>query len=409
MGRGGRALNGERGETSWLAVWAAVGCGIGGAINVGKVPMAMDLLRQEFGLSLVTAGWVASMLSTLAVFSALFIGVVCDRIGHLRMTGIGIAISIAATLAGLLVHDSGGLLLTRFGEGVGFLIVVIAAPGLVSTAANSVDRRFALGIWATYLPTGVGLTMLVAPILLPLWGWRSLWWLSIVSLATAGFAIFHLRHRYAGHPADSPHSLSDVTSAVLNLTPWLLGFVFCSWAIQYFALIVWLPTFLEQQYNLSHGMVGLLCTVVVFVHAPGNLLGGVLVKRHYRRGTLIVVAGIITALLSLIVYLELLPDVLRYLACIALSFSGGLISASVLSSTEALAKTRRQIGTLQGLFIQCAHLGQFVGPPLIALLVSRSGLWQDALWITGSAAVASILLGMAIQRREGRSLLAAVS
>ncbi|MEJ2456275.1 MAG: MFS transporter [Candidatus Thiodiazotropha sp.] len=402
-------MNRESVETSWLAVWAAVGCGIGGAINVGKVPMAMDLLRQEFGLSLVTAGWVASMLSTLAVFSALFIGVVCDRIGHLRMTGIGLAVSIAATLAGLLVHDSGGLLLTRFGEGVGFLIVVIAAPGLVSTAANSADRRFALGIWATYLPTGVGLTMLVAPILLPLWGWRSLWWLSIVCLAIAGLAIYRLRQAYAGHPADSPHSMSDVTSAVLDLMPWLLGIVFCCWAIQYFALIVWLPTFLEEQYDLSQGMVGLLCTAVVFVHAPGNLVGGALVKHHYRRGTLIVFAGIVTTLLSCVVYLDLLPDPLRYLACLTLSFSGGLISASVLSSTEALAKTRRQIGTLQGLFIQCAHLGQFIGPPLIALLVSRSGLWQDALWVTGTAAGFSILLGMAIHRREGRSLLAAGS
>jgi MFS family permease len=369
--------------------------------------MAMDLLRQEFELSLVAAGWVASMLSTLAVFGALFIGVICDRIGHLRMAGIGIAISIVATLAGLFVQDSVGLLLTRFGEGVGFLAVVIAAPGLVSAAANSADRRFALGIWATYLPTGVGLTMLVAPILLPLWGWHSLWWLSIVCLATAGLAVYRLRHAYAGHPADSPHSLSDVTSAVLDLTPWLLGFVFCAWAIQYFALIVWLPTFLEEQYDMSQGLVGLLCTAVVFVHAPGNLVGGALVKRHYRRGTLIVSAGVITAMLSFIVYLDLLPDLLRYIACLALSFCGGLISASVLSSTEALAKTSRQIGTLQGLFIQCAHLGQFIGPPLIAALVARSGLWQDALWVTGSAACASILLGMAIHQREGRLLLAA--
>ncbi len=400
-------MNRETGETNWLAVWAAVGCGIGGAINVGKVPMAMDLLRQEFGLSLVTAGWVASMLSTLAVFTALFIGVVCDRIGHLRMTGIGLAISIAATLAGLFVDASGGLLMTRFGEGVGFLIVVIAAPGLVSTAANSRDRRFALGIWATYLPTGVGLTMLVAPILLPQWGWRSLWWLSIVCMAIAGLVIYRLRQAYATHPADSPHSLSDVTTAVLDLMPWLLGFIFCSWAIQYFALIVWLPTFLQEQYDMSQGVVGLLCTAVVFVHAPGNLLGGALVKHHYRRSVLIMSAGVITAMLSFVVYLDLLPDLLRYIACLALSFCGGLISASVLSSTEALAKTPRQIGTLQGLFIQCAHLGQFIGPPLIAALVARSGLWQDALWITGSAACVSILLGMAIHRREGRLLLAA--
>jgi MFS family permease len=364
--------------------------------------MALDLLRQEFGLSLVSAGWVASMLSTLAVFCALFIGVACDRIGHLRMTGIGLVISIAATLAGLFVHHSGGLLLCRFGEGIGFLFVVIAAPGLVNAAAQPADRRFALGIWATYLPTGVGLAMLAAPILLPLGGWRSLWQLAIVCMTLAGFALYRYRKVYTGLPATSPHSLSDITTAVIDPLPWLLGFALCSWAIQYFALIVWLPTFLMEQHGLSEAMAGLLSAAVVIIHAPGNLLGGALVKRHYHRGTLIMSASSITVLLSFAIYLELLPDLSRYLACLALSFCGGLISASVISSTESLAKTSRQIGTLQGLFLQIAHLGQFIGPPLIAALVARNGVWQDALWVTGSAAIVGIFLGMAIYRREGR-------
>ena len=394
------------GRTHWLAVCAAVGCGIAVAINVGKVPMSLDLLRQEFGLSLVSAGWVASMLSTLAVFCALFIGVLCDRIGHLRITGIGLAISIAATLAGLFVHDSGGLLFSRFGEGVGFLAVVIAAPGLVSAAAQPVERRFALGIWATYLPTGVGLTMLAAPVLLPLEGWRSLWQLSVVCMAAAGLAIYRYREVYARHPAAAPHSLSDITTVVTDPMPWLLGFSLCSWAIQYFALIVWLPTFLEEQHGLSHTMAGLLSAAVVIIHAPGNVIGGALVKRHIQRGTLIMLASLVTALLSLAIYLDLLPDLPRYLACLALSLCGGLISASVLSSTEALARNSRQIGTLQGLFLQCAHLGQFIGPPLIAALVARSGAWQDALWVTGSAAVVGMILGLAIYRREERLAMA---
>jgi MFS family permease len=364
--------------------------------------MALDLLRQEFGLSLVDAGWVASMLSTLAVFGALFIGVLCDRLGHLRMTGIGLVISILATLAGLFVVDSSGLLLSRFGEGIGFLFVVIAAPGLVNAAAQPADRRFALGIWATYLPTGVGLGMLAAPLLMPHGGWRSLWQLSIVCLMVAGFALYRYRNVYTRDPATEPHTLSDITTAVIDPLPWLLGFALCSWAIQYFALIVWLPTFLKEQQGLSEGMAGLLSAAVVIIHAPGNLLGGALVKRHFHRGKLIMGASSLAVLLSLAVYLELLSDLPRYLTCLALSFCGGLISASVISSTEWLAKTSRQIGTLQGLFLQVAHLGQFIGPPLIALLVARSGVWRDALWVTGSAAGVGILLGFAIYWREGK-------
>jgi len=390
--------------TDWLAVCAAAGCGIAVAINVGKVPIALGLLREEFALSLVSAGWVASMLSTLAVFTALFFGVLCDRIGHLRMAGIGLAISIAATLVGLFVHDGAGLLLSRFCEGVGFLGIVVAAPGLVSAAAQPADRRFALGIWATYLPAGVGLTMLVAPLLLPLGGWRSLWLLSIAGLALSALVLYRYRKAYAHPPATSPHSLSDIREALMQPMPWLLGLALCSWAIQYFALIVWLPTFFKEQRGMPAGMVALLTAAVVVVNVPGNLFGGALVKRHFHRGSLIMTASFMASMLSLAVYLDLLPDLPRYLLCLALSFCGGLISASVLSSTEALARTPHQIGTLQGLFIQCANLGQFFGPPLIAALVARSGLWQDALWVTGSAAISGMLLGMAIYRIEGRQV-----
>ena len=43
-------------RTHWPAVLAAVAGGVAVALNVGKVPMALAALRQEFGLSLVQAG-----------------------------------------------------------------------------------------------------------------------------------------------------------------------------------------------------------------------------------------------------------------------------------------------------------------------------------------------------------------
>ena len=63
-------------------------------MNVGKVPIAMSELRAEFGLSLVTAGWVSSTINALAITMALLFGVLCDRLGALRMclTGLGFGI-----------------------------------------------------------------------------------------------------------------------------------------------------------------------------------------------------------------------------------------------------------------------------------------------------------------------------
>jgi CP family cyanate transporter-like MFS transporter len=400
-----KLVAGDDGGTDWRAVVAAVACGIAVAMNVGKVPITLTQLRGEFGLSLVMAGWVASMFNTLAVFAALFVGMACDRVGHLRMATIAICVSIAAGLGGLLAQGSGTLLLSRFFEGMGFLGVAVSAPGLISAASLPADRRFALGIWATYMPGGVGLAMVLAPLILPLGGWRALWLASICGLVLAALAIYRCRRAYGLPHASLPaHSLAVAREAVAQPAPWLLGFALCTWAIQHFALIVWLPTFLTEQRGLPPTAVGLLSALMVIANVPGNLVGGVLIQRHLGRGKLIMAASLVTGLLSLAVYLELLPDLPRYLCCVLLSFCGGLIPASVLSASAALATSPRQIGTLQGLFMQCANLGQFVGPPLIAALVASSGLWRDALWVTGTAAVAGIFLGLAIYGIERKKV-----
>jgi cyanate permease len=170
--------------------------------------------------------------------------------------------------------------------------------------------------------------------------------------------------------------------------------------VQHFALIIWLPTFLQEQRALSPLAVSLLSCLMVLVNVPGNLLGGSLLQRNLHRGTLIVCANVITGLCSVGIFLDLLPDPMRYALCLLLSFTGGVIPASVLSGSAHLARTPKQIGTLQGLFNQFGNLGTFFGPPLIAMLVAASGLWRDALIVTGSAALLGVMLGLVLARLE---------
>jgi len=83
-------------------VLAAVAGGVAVGMNVGKVPLALPTLRAELGLSLVQAGWVSSMLTTLAVVAALGFGLAAGRIGALRMVLAGLGLSAVASLLALL-------------------------------------------------------------------------------------------------------------------------------------------------------------------------------------------------------------------------------------------------------------------------------------------------------------------
>ena len=391
-----------RTETDWRAVLAAVLCGVAVAMNVGKVPIAMSQLRAEFGLSLVTAGWVASMINLMAMSTALLFGVLGDRVGALRMCLFGLGVGIAGGLCGLGAGSVPALLISRFAEGVGVVAVAVSAPALLSTASAPANRSFALGIWGAYLPAGVGLSMLLAPAVMPLGGWRGMWVLSLAALLAAVFAILRSRAAYRlPVPAEpQPHRFAAAKAALAQIKPWLIAFAMTSWTIQHFALIIWLPTFLQEQRALSPLVVSLLSCLMVLVNVPGNVIGGSLLHRNFRRGTLIASASLVTGLCGVGIFLDLLPDPARYALCLLLSFSGGVIPASVLSASASLARTPKQISTLQGLFNQFGNFGTFFGPPLIAVLVAASGLWRDALIVTGSAALLGVFLGLMIRRQE---------
>jgi len=377
-----------RTETDWRAVLAAVLCGVAVAMNVGKVPIAMAQLRADFGLTLVAAGWVASMINTMAMTTALLFGLLGDRIGAFRMCATGLGVCIAGGLCGLVAGNEAALLVSRFAEGAGVVAVAVSAPALLSSASTPADRPFALGIWGAYLPAGVGLAMLLAPAVLPIGGWRGMWVLSLAALFAALLAVFRSRpaYRLPAPTEAEPHPFVAAKAVLRQLKAWLLAFAMTTWTIQHFALIIWLPTFLHEQRALSPLAVSLLACLMVLVNVPGNVLGGTLLQRNFRRGSLIACASLITGLCGVGIFLDVLPDLVRYGLCLLLSFTGGVIPASVLSASANLARTPKQIGTLQGLFNQLGNLGTFIGPPLIAMLVAASGLWRDALFVTGSAA-----------------------
>ena len=195
--------------------------------------------------------------------------------------------------------------------------------------------------------------MLLAPVLMPLWGWRGIWVLILAVLLLAALAVHRSRSAYRPHlPAEAnAHPFAGATAVLAQREPWLLAFALASFTIQHFARIIWLPTFLQEQRSLSSLAVSLLSCTMVLANVPGNLLGGSLLQRNFRRGSLIAFASVVTGLCGAGIFLDLLPDWIRYGLCVLLSFAGGLIPASVLSASASLARTpaadRHATGTIQ--------------------------------------------------------------
>lgn len=376
------------------------GAGLVCGAYITKVAPALPLQRAELGLTLVESGFIATVFNVMGGALGIFAGTLADRVGLRRLALAGLALLAGAGLLGAAAPDFPLLLLTRFLEGVGFLMFTVSGSALIASAAEDPrDRAKALGLWAAYMPTGGGLALLIAPPVLAAWGWRGLW--TVLALAAA--AAFLLTARHA--PAPRPGGLASFRLIVESLARpgnLALAALFAFYVSQWSSVMVWLPTFLGDERGVSPGTAALLTAVMVLANAPGNVAGGWLLSRGLRRGWLVVGASAIMASCSALMLGPFLPDALRYLLCLVFSGCAGVIPATIFTGLPVHAKTPQHISTANGLMLQTSQAGQFVGPLALAWVAAHLGGWGATLWAMLAFAAGGALCGLALLRIERR-------
>ncbi len=356
---------------------AALLLGVVAAIYIGKLPPALPVLRAEFGLSLSESAWLVSMFNTLGTVASIFMGLFVARAGAWRFCVTGLGAMIAGALLGSATPATAAwlLLASRFLEGVGFLSIVVAAPGLLMLATADADRKRVFSFWGAYMPTGTPIGMLLAPLLIASTGWRGLWITTALCAAAALWLMISLRGDYGSARAASNSTIATWRASAGPLKqagPWWIALAFGCYAFNFYAIMVWLPTFMVGDRNTPLLTASLLTAFVVAVNIGGNVMGGVLMQHGVSRGTNVCLAGIATALTCAMIFSPALPDWLRYFACVLFSFSVGVLPGSVMSAAQTHAKNPAQAGTIQGMINQGSNLGQFISPPLVAAAVSQT-------------------------------------
>jgi MFS family permease len=122
--------------------------------------------------------------------------------------------------------------------------------------------------------------------------------------------------------------------------------------------------------------------------------------RAAPRGHLISLSFLAMAACSCGIFSNALPDTLRFFLCVIFMLAGGMIPASILSGGHMYARESGQISSIQGLIVQVAQIGPFVGPPLVAAVVSAAGNWEAALGVLLAAAGLGTLFGQLAFRTE---------
>lgn len=369
----------ERETTAWPAVAIAVFAGVLAAIHIGKLPPALPVMRAELGFGLVAGGFVVALFSVLGMTLAVFVGGTIARLGRERVVLTGFACLAAGGALGALAQGVPVLMLSRLIEGVGFIAVAVSLPSVILAAAAPRDQALALGLWSVYMPLGMAMVMLAAPLILETLGWRVLWWGVVALCPAVALALMQQMRGLTPSAAPRADTLRVAKEAILSPGLILVALIFGVYAMQWVTLMVWLPTFQTESLGVSLDRAAFVTALVVLANVPGCLFGGWLMRRGASARRLVTTGSVIMGLCSLGIFLPVLPDMARIALGLAFSFFGGLVPPSLFNSVPRAAPTPMHIGAGNGLLMQGSSLGQFIGPPLAAWAVTlAAGDWSLA-------------------------------
>ena len=258
--------------------------GVVAAVHVGKLPPAIPVWQAEWGLGLVEAGFLLSLVQVAGMVLGLVGGAFADRLG-LRQTAVtGLLLLGLGSFGGALGTGVNTLLAARALEGIGFLMVVLPCPGLLRQLVQGVASTGRwMGVWGAYMPLGASLGLLLGPWAYGVLGWRWTWVLLGVLTVVWAWVLWRLVP-----PAEVPSTQAaerwwgavkqNAVATLRKPGPWCLALGFWVYSGQWLAVVGFLPT-VYSALGWSAAAVGWLSALAAAVNLFGNIGAGVLVSR----------------------------------------------------------------------------------------------------------------------------------
>ncbi|MHD0396871.1 MFS transporter [Staphylococcus simulans] len=148
-------------------------------------------LQESFSTN---AGTINIAVSLTALFSALFVvgaGSFADKVGRVKMTYIGLILSVVGSLLIIVSNLPSLLIIGRIIQGFSAACIMPATLAIVNEYYQGKDRQRALSYWSIGSWGGSGITSYFGGLMATFVGWR---WIFIVSIIVAILAMILIRH-----------------------------------------------------------------------------------------------------------------------------------------------------------------------------------------------------------------------
>lgn len=375
--------------------------GVFAGAQLGKIAPLVDWYRDGIGLSLVTIGWLTSMIGIFVALVALPAGWVIGA-GGLGRSFRWSALLLVVGGIGLAFFEAPLLVLAaRLVEGLGYLMLVIALPAILSAISLPRWRGPVLAMWGGFVAVGFATADFLARWIVPAAGQRP--YLLVVVLGFALFAALGvlLLSRLA------PAAEEDTTRRGAAVRPGIgatLGFevvvaalAFGLYVILSVGFFAFMPAYAADGPGLllSAGSIALLVPI-------GNVLTSLFVRGgDARLAALLAATGFaVSALVAVPAFAGSEPLTVT-LAAAAFAIAGGVTASALFAALPFIVPRGGSVAVAIGLVAQTGGIGTVIGPPLAGFVIETHG-WPGFAWLLLATALAGFLATLPLLRRRGR-------
>ena len=376
------------GRTAWGIVLIATFAGASVAMQIGKVGVAMPLLREEFAAGVLTASVYLSCISLLAALFGAMFGSFAFDVGVRRAGMAGLFLMAAASAIGAMAPGVVILMTARIIEAVALPLVVTAMPAIVQAATGRNMAAITFGIWAGWLPIGLAMGMVLGFFVLDDLGWRGFYLLCALPPLLALILMLAV-------PRGLPRTLEVQKPKRRHLqgldTPVLqMALVYCMFSASYLTFAGFLPSVAVDDFGFSARNASMLAAWAALLIVPANVATAFACSRGIGRRRLLGASLIGMALFGALFFNGGVPMQARLAAGIAFALCAGMAPAIFWASIPRLSESSgAPSAVISGIFYQASGVGQLVGPVLAGLAVEMAGAWY-------AAASAPILSGLVV-------------
>lgn len=421
-----RTLAAEQPRGHWLgqleakekrALTASFGGYAVDAFDYYTLPLVTPILLSLWGMSKTEVGLIGTSTLVASAIGGWMAGILADRYGRVRVLQWTILVFALFTFACGLAQTPGQLLLARTLQGLGFGGEWAVGSVLIAETIRPAFRGKAVGLVQSSWSIGWGAAVLVSMALFsflpPEISWRAMFLLGLLPALlilyirrTVKDPEVYLKTRAAvGRGERSGHFLDIFKGGMLKTTV-LASLMFTGMQGGYYAIAVWLPTFLKNERHLTVLGSGGYQFMFIFGAFAGYLCGAYasdLLGRRLAFTLFAIGAG------SLAYAYTLLPITDAWMLVLGFPlgfFMSGIFSGAGAFLAELFPNELR--GSGQGF---CYNFGRGIGatfPALVGVFSDRLGLSLGmAIGICATAGyVMVVLFAMCLPETRGRDLAA---